>query len=103
MYPEIYSAVYDFGICPKNIVRCKYFYIVHTDKGNYSICKARVNTNRIMEIYRLKEQLWIKGFRAFDRYLPAKSGLPYVERDSDVYTSFPYRFKGRPNERGPLP
>ena len=22
MYPEIYSAVYDFGICPKNIVRC---------------------------------------------------------------------------------
>ena len=61
MYPEIYSAVYDFGICPKNIVRCKYFYIVHTDKGTYSICKARVNTNRIMEIYRLKEQLWTKG------------------------------------------
>ena len=29
MYPEIYSAVYDFGICPKNIVRCKYFYILH--------------------------------------------------------------------------
>lgn len=91
MYPEIYSAVYDFGICPKNIVRCKYFYIVHTDKGTYSICKARVNTNRIMEIYRLKEQLWTKGFRAFDRYLPAKSGLPYVERDSDVYILSPFK------------
>ena len=91
MYPEIYSAVYDFGICPKNIVRCKYFYIVHTEKGVYSICKARVSTNRIMEIYRVKEQLWNKGFRALDRYLPAKNSLPYVEKGGEIYILSPFK------------
>lgn len=92
MYPEIYSVACDFGIFPRSIVRCKYFYIIHTDKTAYSICKARVNINRLMEIYQLKEQLWALGFRAMDRFLRGKNDLPYVEKEGEVYTMT--QFKG---------
>lgn len=85
MAADMYEIASGFGVVPRNIYRCKYFYVVRCAGSTYSLCKARVDEQRIMNIHRLKEELASVGFNAVDSYRLSSEGLPFVKGKDGLY------------------
>jgi CotS family spore coat protein len=86
MNTQIYEIASHFGIIPKTISKSKYFNIIHSKGGIYSLCSARPSPERLMFLHNIKEGLIQNGFTLLDRYITTDEGLPYYISDGTVYT-----------------
>jgi putative spore coat protein len=80
----------NFGIKPVNIYKCKYYYVINSARGSYSMSIARPSRDRIETIHKYKETLCKNGFYSLDNYMSANNGKPYFEYDGNIYTLCKY-------------
>ncbi len=89
MYAAAKNIAESFNINPVNIYKCKYYYVVHSQKGSFLLSAARPRKERLENIHFYKEQLSNSGFYAIDNYLLC-NGKPYCEYDRTIYTMCKY-------------
>lgn len=90
MHNTVRTIARNFNINPVSVYKCKYYYVINSPQGSFSLSVARPRKERIEEIHSCKEELVKNGFYALDTYVLNNDNKPYCEYDGNIYTMTKY-------------
>lgn len=90
MHSTVRIIARNFNINPVTIYKCKYYYVLNSPQGSFSLSVARPRRERLEDIHRCKEELTKNGFYALDSYVLSNDKKPYCEYEGNVYTMSKY-------------
>ncbi|MGN1318880.1 MAG: hypothetical protein ACI4VF_07660 [Lachnospirales bacterium] len=90
MFKTIRKITEEFNINAVNIYKCKYYFVINSPQGSFSLSVARPSKERIEIINREKNLLENAGFYLLDSFILTKSGKPYLEYEGQIFTLSKY-------------
>jgi CotS family spore coat protein len=67
------------------MIPMKGVYLLKTDRGNKCLKKIGYGTQKLMYLYKAKENIIANGFNRIDKYFLTPEGLPYALVNEDLY------------------
>lgn len=85
MDPIIMKIAAGFNIKPTAITKSKYYYIIRTSKGSYTLRHSQCDGDKLKKIHEIKTRLSEQGLEHIEKYYMSVQGNPYYYYDSCYY------------------